>query len=120
MAAQPVSDRPSASASEFMVSAVPMVLQWPADGAEAVAMSMNFASSMRPAASRRRAFQMTVPEPTSSPSNQPSSIGPPDSTMAGMSTVEAAITCDGVVLSQPVVSTTASIGKPCRISTSPR
>jgi len=89
---------------------VPIVLQWPADGAEAVAMSMNFCSSISPAARRRRPFQIAAPEPTSSPSNQPSSIGPPDSTMAGMSTVAAAISWAGVVLSQPVVSTTASIG----------
>ena len=34
---QPVRDMPSASASAFMVDAVPMVLQWPADGAEAAA-----------------------------------------------------------------------------------
>jgi len=53
---------------------------------------------------------MTVPDPTSSPSCQPSSIGPPDKVMAGMSTVEAAMIDAGVVLSQPVVRTTASIG----------
>ena len=51
-----------------------------------------------------------VPEPVRSPRNQPLSIGPPESTMAGMSTVAAAISCEGVVLSQPVVSTTPSIG----------
>ena len=33
IAAQPGSDMPSASASEFIVEAVPIVLQWPADGA---------------------------------------------------------------------------------------
>src|SRR5476649_525514 len=97
MAEQPVSDMPSASASAFIVDAVPMVLQCPADGAEAAAICKNFSSSMAPAA-------------TSSPSSQPSSIGPPDNTMAGMSTVDAAMICAGVVLSQPVVSTTASIG----------
>ena len=58
----------------------------------------------------RRPFQIAAPEPTSSPSNQPSSIGPPDNTIAGMSTVDAAMSWAGVVLSQPVVSTTASIG----------
>jgi hypothetical protein len=62
------------------------------------------------AASLRRERQMTVPDPTRSPSCQPSSMGPPDSTMAGMSTVDAAMICAGVVLSQPVVSTTASMG----------
>ena len=87
-----------------------MVLQWPSDGADAAAASRNCFSSISPAASLRRERQITVPEPTSSPSCQPSSIGPPDSTIAGMSTVEAAMICAGVVLSQPVVSTTASIG----------
>ncbi len=87
-----------------------MVLQWPTDGADAAAASRNSFASIWPAASLRRERQITVPEPTSSPSCQPSSIGPPDSTMAGMSTVDAAITAAGVVLSQPVVSTTASIG----------
>ena len=62
------------------------------------------------AASMRRDFQITVPDPTSSPSCQPSSIGPPESTIAGMSTVLAAMIWLGVVLSQPVVSTTPSIG----------
>ena len=37
MAAQPGSDMPSASASEFIDSAVPMVLQCPAEGAAAAA-----------------------------------------------------------------------------------
>jgi hypothetical protein len=50
-----------------------------------------------------------VPEPVRSPLNQPLSMGPPDSTMAGMSTVAAAMIWAGVVLSQPVVSTTPSM-----------
>ncbi len=41
MAAQPGSDMPSASARLFMLVAVPMVLQCPADGAELATMSMN-------------------------------------------------------------------------------
>ena len=93
-----------------MVDAVPIVLQWPSDGAEAAAASRNCCSFILPAASLRRERQITVPEPTSSPSCQPSSIGPPESTMAGMSTVDAAMTWAGVVLSHPVVRTTASIG----------
>ena len=51
-----------------------------------------------------------VPEPVRSPLNQPFSIGPPESTIAGMFTVAAAIRHAGVVLSQPVVSTTPSSG----------
>ena len=41
MAAQPGSDMPSASARLFIDSAVPMVLQWPTDGAEAATISRN-------------------------------------------------------------------------------
>ena len=65
---------------------------------------------MRPAASSWRAFHTAVPEPERSPLYQPLSIGPPDSTMAGIFTVAAAMMQAGVVLSQPVVSTTPSIG----------
>ena len=63
---------------------------------------------MRPAASSWRAYQTIVPEPASPPAKWPSSIGPPDSTMAGMLTVQAPMIMAGVVLSQPVVSTTPS------------
>ena len=110
MAAQPGRLMPSASASAFIVEAVPIVLQCPGDGADDATSSMNPASSISPAASSSRAFQMMVPEPVRSPLNQPLSIGPPESTIAGMSTVAAAIRHAGVVLSQPVVSTTPSIG----------
>src|SRR5690349_25049386 len=102
MAAQPGSDMPSASASAFIVDAVPMVLQWPTDGADAAAIFRNSSSSMRPAARSSRAFQITVPDPARSPFHQPLSIGPPDSTIAGVLTVAAAIKQAGVVLSQPV------------------
>ena len=50
-----------------------------------------------------------VPEPVRSPWCQPLFIGPPDSTIAGMLTVAAAMMQAGVVLSQPVVSTTPSM-----------
>src|SRR5262249_54263758 len=89
MAAQPVSDMPSASAMLFMESAVPMGLQWPTLGALDATSSMNWSMSMRPAASSWRAYQMIVPEPASPPAKWPSSMGPPDSTIAGMSTVAA-------------------------------
>ena len=110
MAAQPGNDMPSASANAFMVEAVPMVLQWPIDGAEADAISRNSSLSMRPAASSSRAFHTTVPEPARSPFHQPLSIGPPERTIAGVFTVAAAIRQAGVVLSQPVISTTPSSG----------
>ena len=54
-------------------------------------MSQYSSSLISPAASCSRAFQTIVPVPARSPSNQPLSIGPPDSTIAGRSTVAAAI-----------------------------
>ena len=71
---------------------------------------MNSASSISPAASIWRAFHTMVPEPVRSPLCQPLSIGPTDSAMAGILTVAAAISIAGVVLSQPIVSTTPSSG----------
>ena len=57
-------------------------------------------------------FQTCVPEPMSWPRNLPFSIGPPDSTIVGRSTLAAPITQAGVVLSQPTSRTTPSIGLP--------
>src|SRR3954469_7587059 len=110
MAAQPGRLMPRASASPFIVDAVPMVLQWPGDGAEEATSSTKAASSISPAASISRARQTMVPDPVRSPLYQPFSIGPPDSTIAGRFTVAAAIRQAGVVLSQPVVRTTPSSG----------
>src|SRR3982074_2955414 len=89
---------PSASAGAFMVEAVPMVLQWPIEGAVAAAISMNSSAVMRPAAISWRACQIAVPEPARSPFHQPLSIGPPDSTIAGVFTVAAAMRQAGGVL----------------------
>src|SRR5262249_28958467 len=110
MAAQPGSERPSASASAFMVEAVPMVLQWPIEGAEDATRPRNSLWPMRRAAGSRRPHHTPVPDPARSPFHQPLSIGPPDSTIAGVFTVAAAMIAAGVVLSQPVVSTTPSSG----------
>src|ERR1700674_2603117 len=101
---------PSASASAFMVEAVPMVLQCPADGAEEATRSMTSEYLILPAACSWRAFHTAVPEPQRSPFHQPLSIGPPESTIAGRLTVAAAIRQAGVVLSHPVSSTTPSSG----------
>ncbi len=76
----------------------------------AATISMKVSLSISPAASFLRASHTMVPDPARRPCHQPSSIGPPDSAMAGMFTVAAPISCAGVVLSQPVVSTTPSIG----------
>src|SRR4051812_15659932 len=54
--------------------------------------------------------QTSVPDPSSLPRNFPFSIGPPDTTMDGRSTLAAPMMSDGVVLSHPQSSTTPSIG----------
>jgi len=120
MLAQPGNDIPSASASEFIERAVPIVLQCPALGVEEHTRSMNPSKSVSPASNLRRASHTAIPDTDNFPSNQPSSIGPPDKTIAGVSVVATAIRQAGVVLSHAVINTTPSIGYPCRISTNPR
>ncbi len=63
----------------------------------------------RPAPPRLRRHT-SVPQPSGTPRKVPVSIGPPGTTSAGMSTDAAAISSDGIVLSQPPSSTTPSIG----------
>ena len=53
---------------------------------------------------------VSVPEPTSSPRNLPFSIGPPEMPIVGRSHDAAPISSAGVVLSQPIISTTPSNG----------
>ncbi len=73
-------------------------------------MSTYSAQSILPADLSFLACHLMVPEPVRSPLYQPLSMGPTERAMAGMLTVAAAISCEGVVLSQPVVSTTPSSG----------
>ena len=55
-------------------------------------------------------FHTCVPEPMSSPRNLPFSIGPPEMPIVGRSHDAAPISSAGVVLSQPIISTTPSNG----------
>src|SRR3546814_20342060 len=87
---------PSASARLFIVVAVPIVLQYPVDGADDATNWMKPSSSISPAASSSRAFHTIVPDPVRSPRCQPLSIGPPDSPIAGKLTVAAALHAAGV------------------------
>lgn len=105
MADEPGSAMPRASASAFMVDAVPMVLQCPADGVlcedhvsqgergsnvnrvtdPAQTISINVSSSISPAACRSLAFHKTVPEPILSlEPRRPLSMGPTLRQMAGI------------------------------------
>src|ERR687893_2066619 len=105
---------PSASASEFIVVAVPIVLQKPGDGAEEATSSKYSGQPISPAAFIFLAAHFIVPEPARWPLYQPFSIGPTESAMAGMLTVAAPMSSAGVGLSQPVGSTTPSMGYPNR------
>ena len=101
---------PSASATSAMVDAVPIVLQWPALRIIADSDRRNCASLSVPARTSSLSRHTSVPQPSGSPRNVPVSIGPPGTTTAGRSTDAAAISSDGIVLSQPPSSTTPSIG----------
>ena len=57
-----------------------------------------------------------VPEPSCWSRQRPFSIGPPLTPMVGRSALAAPISSDGVVLSQPISSTTPSIGLPRMLS----
>ncbi len=101
---------PSASTIDAIVDAVPIVMQWPAERDmhdSASTMSDIFIS---PVFSISVNFHTCVPEPMSSPRNLPLSIGPPEMPIVGRSHDAAPISSAGVVLSQPIISTTPSNG----------
>ncbi len=93
-----------------MVDAVPIVLQCPRlriiDDSDRMKSSFDRVPA-RTSSDRRHT---SVPQPSGRPRNVPVSIGPPGTTTAGRSTDAAAISSDGIVLSQPPSSTTPSIG----------
>src|SRR5471032_3218326 len=103
---------PSASAMQAIVEAVPMVLQVPAERDMTPSAARKSSRVIVPAFTCSLSCQTTVPEPMSCPLCLPLSIGPPVTTMAGTSQLAAPISNAGVVLSQPVSSTTPSIGLP--------
>ncbi len=110
MAALPERAMPSASAMLAMVEAVPMVLHVPEERHMDCSASRNSSWRSLPARTASENFHRWVPEPTRSPRNQPLSIGPPETTMEGMSVEAAAISRLGVVLSQPTIRTAPSMG----------
>src|SRR3546814_4713861 len=74
--------------------------------------SKNSSWLMLPARTSSDIFQTSVPEPSSPPRYLPLSMGPPDTPIVGRSHDDAPISRDGVVLSQPISSTTPSSGLP--------
>src|SRR5450759_152394 len=112
MAALCGSVTPSDSAMQAIVEAVPIVLQVPAERDMPDSADMNSCSVIVQALTCSESRHTAVPEPMSCPPCLPFNIGPPVTQMAGRSQLAAPINSAGVVLSQPTISTTASIGLP--------
>ena len=104
------SDMPSASTMLAMVEAVPMVMQLPLERCMQASASVNSSCDRVPARTISDISITPVPEPTGLPRQLPDSDGPPDTPIVGRSTLAAPINSDGVVLSQPISSTTPSMG----------
>ena len=99
-----------------IVEAVPIVLQCPRLRIMADSERMNCSRDRVPARTSSLSRQTSVPHPRGAPRNVPVSIGPPGTTTAGRSTDAAAMSSDGIVLSQPPRRTTPSIGLARNIS----
>src|SRR4030095_13614550 len=110
MAALPGSATPSASTILAIVDAVPIVMQWPFERCMHDSAELNCSGAIRPARTSSDIFQTDVPDPRSCPSNLPLSMGPPESPIVGRSQLAAPISNAGVVLSQPISSTTPALG----------
>src|SRR5664279_5516837 len=110
MAAERGSARPMTSTMQAMVLAVPMTMQVPGVGARRSLMASISMASMRPPRCSPHRRRQSVQAPSCSPLWWPTSIGPTGTKTAGTSAEAAAIICAGIVLSQPPISTTESIG----------
>ena len=108
---------PSASAIDAIVDAVPIVMQCPLDLAMQPSANVHSSWVIRPVSRSSSNRHTAVPEPTSVPWYLPLSMGPPVTITARTSTLAAAISSPGVVLSHPDSSTTPSSGL-ARISSS--
>ena len=109
MAALEGSVNPNDSTIQAMVEAVPITAQCPAllhiQASATVNCSCDI-SPLRTASLNRQTSDVLM----DFPSYLPVSIGPPETTIVGIFTLQAPITNDGVVLSHPHSKTTPSIG----------
>ena len=110
IAAVPGSAMPSASAIEAMVDAVPITAHEPAVAARLPSISSMPSLSTLPARCMPQKRRQSVQAPSRSPWNMLGIIGPTICWTAGTSAEAAPINCAGMVLSQPPMSTTASMG----------
>src|SRR3954469_22131075 len=95
-----------------IVEAVPIVMQWPLERCMHDSAAVNSSCDIFPARTSSDICHTPVPDPICLPLKWPVSIGPPEMPMVGRSQLAAPINKDGVVLSQPMSSTTPSMGLP--------
>ena len=95
-----------------MVDAVPIVMQCPFERCMQDSAAVNSSCDIFPARTSSDICQTPVPEPICLPRKRPDNIGPPEMPIVGRSQLAAPINNDGVVLSQPMSSTTPSMGLP--------
>ena len=108
--ALPGNATPRASTMLAIVEAVPITMQCPCERCMQDSASWNSSTVILPARTSSDIDQVLVPEPISCPRYLPLSIGPPDTPIVGILTLEAPIKSEGVVLSQPKSNTTPSKG----------
>jgi hypothetical protein len=101
---------PNVSAMQAMVLAVPITAQVPAVTESCASISAISCALTEPARYLPQKLRQSVQAPKRCPRYRPVLIGPVTSWMAGTSADAAPISCAGTVLSQPPISTTASIG----------
>ncbi len=110
IAAVPGSRKPSVSARQAIVLAVPITPHDPAVVARLPSMRSICAASTSPARYFAQKRRQSVQAESRSPSKRVAIIGPPTTITAGTLALTAAISCAGTVLSQPPSRTTASSG----------
>src|ERR1041384_2776277 len=99
-----------------MVEAVPIVMQCPFERCMQDSAAVNSSCDIFPARTSSDICQTPVPEPNCLPRKCPVSMGPPEMPIVGISTLAAPMSNAGVVLSQPMSSTTPSMGLPRMLS----
>src|SRR4051812_40726623 len=110
IAAVPGSDMPSASVRQAIVEAVPITAQVPAVTESRPSTVSISSESTEPARYLAQKPRQSVQAPSRWPLGRPVDIGPVTSWMAGSPAEAAPISWAGTVLSQPPISTAASMG----------
>ena len=105
---QPGSDMPSTSVSIHMELAVPRCAQLPTVGSVIFSASSISSSVISPFSTRPGNSLSSLEQNNSFPFTLPGSIGPPVTMIAGISSLAAAISMPGIILSHPASSTIAS------------